>query len=99
MNCKQAQEVADMIQYKDWTCVVKQRANSCVLKWTWVAPCVHTGVVQPWDSREWLLAFPITEEGIVRTAFLAAKVAEEHECAENFKFMGRRPFDPHRSVL
>lgn len=99
MTCDEAQVIADMIDYKDWKCVVVSRANACVLKWVWRAPCTRTGRVQTWESREWLLPFPVTDEGLVRTAFAAAKMAEEHECAENFKFAGRRIFDPHRDLL
>lgn len=99
MTCDEAQDVADQIEYKTWRPVVSTRQGLCFLRWEWEAPCVDTGVTQTWESREWLLAFPITEETVVRTAFAAAKMAELHECAENFLFQGRKPFDPHRSIL
>ncbi|CAI3971374.1 hypothetical protein VAC51_00036 [Variovorax phage VAC_51] len=101
MSSAEMDRVAAAIKYKEWTCRISgdEFYESLILWWEWKAPCVLTGEVKKQLSRSWHIDSDITEEGIVRTAFAAAKMAEEHECAENFKYQGRRIFDPHRAVL
>lgn len=88
--------VLDSIRYKDWVC--KLTGSRC-LYWFWVAPCVLTGKPKAQWSRDWHIPSDVNEEGLIRTAFAAAKMAEEHECAEHFLYNGVRVFDPHKAVL
>jgi hypothetical protein len=98
LTASDVQFIANHIKYKDWRLVVHTAPMS--IQWSWSAPCtVNGGGPQPWTSRRWLIEPDATPEVVVKTAFAAAKMAEEHECAENFLFDGVRLFDPHRSVL
>lgn len=92
--------VADSIRYKDWSPTVQMMHSGgrVLFWWQWLAPCVNTGERKLQESRKWDIT-GFDEEAIVKTAFAAAKMAEEHECAENFNYQGRRIFDPHRSLL
>jgi len=88
------------VKYKDWTLSAIKRGGVLLIRWDWRAPCaVNGGSAQRWSSREWFIHDSTTEEGVVRAAFAAAKMAEEHECAENFRFDGVMVFDPHKEVL
>lgn len=51
------------------------------------------------DSTAAFLAEPLTEERLVREAFLLARRAEEHEAMEWFTYKGDRTFDPHKSLI
>lgn len=88
--------VLDNIRYKNWAC--NYNGFRRTLWWTWVAPCVLTKEPKMQTSRQWFLESP-TRESVLRTAFAAAKMAELHECAEHFLYIGERVFDPHREVL
>ena len=48
--------------------------------------------------RKWQLSEFMTPTEIVRTAFLAVRQAEIHECEENFKYMEVSIYNPHRDV-
>lgn len=99
MTFDEARAIADEIRYKDWMLqTLGDDGEGVYLSWAWPAPCVNTGIVSIQHSREWVVT-DMDEEGIVKTAFAAAKMAEEHECAENFNYKGRRIFDPHRKLL
>lgn len=49
-------------------------------------------------GRWWFVGQGSTVSALTKTMFAAAKMIVEHELLEAFKFDGRRPFDPHRTV-
>jgi len=103
MTFDEVQAIADEIRYKDWMLQTTgsgygSTSGDIYIHWVWSAPCVNGGNVSIQHSREWVVT-ACDEEAIVKTAFAAAKMAEEHECAENFNYKGRRIFDPHRKLL
>lgn len=51
-----------------------------------------------WRSRKWRLSRHMTPSEVVRTCFLAAMTAQEHELRERFTFAGRAVFGPHIDV-
>lgn len=57
-----------------------------------------TGAPITWRGRKWRLSPHMTETEIVNTALLAYHNAMEHELFETFTYVGRRIYDPHRSV-
>lgn len=92
------QAILDKVRYKDWCPQAFHRINIVEICWGWFAPCVNSGEAAYQESRHWNVTGQ-SEEQIVRTAFAAAKMAEEHECAEHFLYENRRVFDPHKAVL
>ncbi len=61
------------------------------------APCVKTGGLQIFHGRKFYLSDHMTEDEIVKTAYLAFKLAVEHEIMEGFKVDGKVLFNPHVS--
>ena len=57
-----------------------------------------TGEPMEWKGRKWLLSPNMTDREIVQTAFLALKVAAEHEMREGFKYKDVAILDPHYDV-
>lgn len=58
---------------------------------------LHTSVFgdQLQSCRKWMLSYYMEPTEIVRTALLAARQAEDHECCENFRYDGDLVADPH----
>ena len=62
------------------------------------ATCNVTCRPNPWKGRKWLLSTHMTDGEVVQTAFLALKVAMEHEMREQFTYKGQPLFDPHYDI-
>lgn len=71
--------------------------GAIMLQVTFPAPDCHTGEVVEQRGRKWYISPHMTNSEIVQTAFLAAKVAMEHELRENFLYKGEAIFGPHFS--
>ena len=61
-------------------------------------PDRDTGLLQWGYGRWWHVPQDVTESGIVKTAFAAAKMILEHELMESFRYDGVRLFDPHHDL-
>lgn len=61
-------------------------------------PDRESGAIGRGFGRWWYVERGTTVSGVVKTMFAAAKLIVDHELLEAFKFDGRRPFDPHRTV-
>jgi hypothetical protein len=48
--------------------------------------------------RKWYVSSHATLSEVVQTAFLAVRVAQEHELREQFKYGGKAIFGPHYNV-
>lgn len=59
------------------------------------APCNKTGKLTEWGGRKWYLSSHMTDDEIVKTAWVAYKSAIEHEVMETFKVDGKILFNPH----
>lgn len=57
--------------------------------------CNKTGEPIEWGGRKFMLSKVMLDEEVVQTAFLAMKIADEHELREQFLFDGASIFDPH----
>jgi hypothetical protein len=75
-----------------------KRLQGYALRTTFRRPERETGEISTGYGRWWFVPHDITESGIVKTAFAAAKMILEHEIMESFKWRGKRVFDPHNSV-
>lgn len=82
-----------------WRWVVKPVDSGFRIGALFSAPDRDTLVSATQFGRDYYLPFGATVGAVVKTAFLAAKVALEHELLEAFHVGGVRPFDPHAPVV
>lgn len=61
------------------------------------APCTHTGQLSTWRGRKWYLSKHMTNDEVIKTAFVAFEAAVKHEVLEGFKVKGKALFNPHVS--
>lgn len=59
------------------------------------SPCSKTGEMMEWKGRKHYLSEHMTDDEVVKTAYVAVKMAVEHEVMEGFKFAGVTIFNPH----
>lgn len=92
-------ELADRVRYKGWyLCTVEDEPSGTrTIWWQFLAYCAVTGFPAYQNGRKWDVT-GLSDDATIKTAFLAAKVAEEHELLELFKVDGVAIFDPHLSI-
>lgn len=86
------------VSYKDWNLHLGEDGERVYLQWKFRAACAKSGEVCEQSGRKWHLSPHMTDSELVNTAFKAAMTAEEHECRENFRWRGKRIFNPHIDV-
>ena len=59
------------------------------------APCTKTGENKEWHGRKWYLSKHMTDDEIVKTAYVAFESCIKHEVMEGFKVDGIVLFNPH----
>jgi hypothetical protein len=69
-----------------------------LIRTTFRRPDRDTGEVEEGFGRWWHVPVGVTESGVVKTAFAAAKLILEHELMESFRVDGVRIFDPHHTI-
>lgn len=69
-----------------------------LLRTTFQRPDRETGKIETGFGRWWHVPEDVSETGIVKTAFAAAKLILEHELMESFRYGNVRLFDPHHDV-
>lgn len=73
------------------------------LRTTFRRPDRDTGEISTGYGRWWSVPVDVSESGLVKTAFAAAKLILEHELLESFKYRSEkwgviRVFDPHHDI-
>lgn len=92
-------ELLGKVRYRLWALRVGMDSLDAMwLQWVFNAADVETGEVREQHCRKWRISQYMTAAEIVQTAFAAALAAEEHECRENFKYLGAPIFSPHLSL-
>lgn len=61
------------------------------------APNHGKGVKKMWKGRKWYLSEYMTDDEIIKTAYLAFRTCIEHEILESFLVDGKLLFNPHVS--
>lgn len=75
---------------------VKDPVNGRIfLQVEYIAPCIKEGGDQIWHGRKFYLSDHMTQDEVVKTTFLAFKLAVEHEIMEGFSVGGKTLFNPH----
>lgn len=65
------------------------------LQVTYEAPCVHDKEMKEWHGRKFYLSKHMTDDEIIKTAYVAFESAVKHEIMEGFKVDGIILFNPH----
>lgn len=99
-NLERITKIAEKIGYKHWQLDVLERDGEVFIRWRWSAYDA-TKDFEPYEakSRKWFVSRYSTTSEVVRTAFAAVMMAEEHETREKFLWCKRAVFGPHLSVL
>jgi hypothetical protein len=98
MKIDEIRAIVANIKYKNWDLHVFENPRFCV-QLGWVDKCVVTGETLGMVSRTWEFdQDPLTEDYIVNTVFKAISNAEEHETKEQFRYQGKRIFNPHVKI-
>lgn len=65
------------------------------LQISYEAPCTKTGKIEKWKGGKHYLSSYMTEDEIVKKAYVAFEAAIKHEIMEGFKFNNIIVFNPH----
>lgn len=88
-------DALDRVVYKAWVPLITKDGT---IYWQWLAPCNVNGGPAVWQrGRDWYVA-GMSEDAIIKTAYAAIKMAEEHELMENFRVDGVMVFNPHTPI-
>lgn len=74
------------------------RPESFLIRTTFRRPDRETGEIQTGTGGWHHVPADSTDSGIVKRAFVAAKMILEHELMESFRYKGVRLFDPHHTI-
>lgn len=98
MTFDELQQIVSQVKYKNWAVEVFAMP-AYTIRVSWFDADIITGQKELQISREWFInPTEMTEDMIVSTVFKCIKNAEEHETCENFKYKGKRIFNPHVSI-
>ena len=73
----------------------KEYGGRIYLQVFYTSPCTKTKTVREWSSGKNYLSRYMTEDEIVKKAYVTFKQCVEHEIMEGFKFDGKILFNPH----
>lgn len=73
----------------------KKYGNRCYMQVYYYAACSKTGEIEMWKGGKHYLSEHMTEDEIVKRAYVAVEAAVKHEVMEGFKFDGVVVFNPH----
>jgi hypothetical protein len=93
MELKELSDILEDIRYKDWELRLLIPLDGWFIQWAF-----KDSDGKPWTSRKWFVSSHSCKSEVVQTAFLAARIAEEHELREKFLYKGRSVFGPHIAV-
>lgn len=65
------------------------------LQVSYFAPCTKTKELKQWHGRKWYLSQYMTDDEIVKTAYVAFESCVKHEVMEGFKVDDKILFNPH----
>lgn len=65
------------------------------IQYMYEAPDTKTGEMNTWKGGKWYLSRHMTDDEIIKKAYLAFRTCIEHEVLESFKVDGVILFNPH----
>ncbi|MEP7366288.1 MAG: nucleoside 2-deoxyribosyltransferase domain-containing protein [Acidobacteriota bacterium] len=94
----QVREVLNEARFKDEAYVIEEIDGGYLIQLRCTETDVATSAREMYRGRQWYIRRGAGRGEIVRTAFLAAAVWQEHEARESFTYRGARIFGPHGDV-
>jgi hypothetical protein len=73
----------------------KKYGNRVYIQVSYNTECTKTGKSEVWHGRKFYLSDHMTDDEIIKTAYVAFKMAVEHEVMEGFKVNNTVLFNPH----
>ena len=94
----QVREALNEVRFKDATYLIAEIEGGYLIQLQCAEKDVATGAREMYRGRQWYIRRGASRGEIVRTAYLAAAVWQEHEARESFTYRGARIFGPHHDV-
>lgn len=88
-------KILSKIEYKNWRFYVEDRHDCMTLQIVFNDTCVLSGREVTQYCRKWFISKHMTDNEVIRTAFMAVEKAEFHELCEKFKYKGVSINNPH----
>lgn len=82
----------------DWKWEVESVNNGHLIRTTFQRPDTHSGEMGTGYGRWMHVPWDVSEDGVVKTAWLCAELIVRHELMEAFLYKDKRIFDPHKSI-
>ena len=96
------QHIIDHCKFKDWEIRLKftdpETHLGPYLQVVFTDKDAFTGEEEEQFCRKWTLSYHMCDTEVVDTVYAAIERAMRHEVMEQFKFLGRRIYNPHRNV-
>lgn len=73
----------------------KKYGKRVYLQVSYSAPCTKSGIIEEWKGGKHYLSSYMTEDEVIKRAYVAFESAVKHEIMENFKFDGIIVFNSH----
>lgn len=99
------EEVRKLVSHMSMSClgvafrmeahIDKEYGGRIYLQVFYTAPCTKTKIVLEWSSGKNYLSRHMTEDEVVKKAYVTFKQCIEHEIMEGFKFDNTIVFNPH----
>lgn len=83
------------VEFKIHVHMDKRGGDRAYLQLTYVSPCTHSGESQEWKSGKTYLSEFMTDDEIVKKAWVTFEQSVKHEIMEGFKVDGKILFNPH----
>ena len=87
-----------LCQFRDWSIRLRWDDDRPYLQIFFMEKDEFTGEVTEQACRKWFLSMHMCDTEVVDTVYASVKRAMEHEVREQFKFMDKRIYNPHRNV-
>lgn len=91
-------DVLNEVRFKNAGFLIEPCGDGYLIQLRCAEPDAVMGAPQTYRGRKWYVRRGAERSEIVRTAFLAAAVWQEHEARESFTYRGTRIFGPHGDV-
>lgn len=93
------QSLVDDCKFKDWNIVLRFDHDRPYVQIQFKGTDNFGSEEEMQYGRKWMLSYHMCDTEVVRTVKKAIDAAMQHEVDENFKYMGRTIFNPHRSIV
>ena len=90
--------ILSRVTFRDWRWRVMDKGDGFLIQVAFDADDCDTGCKAEQRGRKWYVSAHACLTEVVQTAYAAVERAVIHEVKEDFKYRGRRIYDPHGHV-